>query len=72
MNKCEVDTCADESYRILEDGTCEKCDEFKRPMGDNKELCGSDTCSEIQILQSDGTCKDCPLYNRSLDGRNCG
>ena len=59
-----INKCGDlEKISIF--GQCSKCPEYSRPINENKSECGGDSCTDTQIMLSDGTCGNCLPYTKS-------
>ena len=52
------------------DGTCQLCPSGTR-VAASQRACEPGACSKRQILETDGSCTDCPEYQWAPDGKTC-
>ena len=64
-DKCKMDE------KLLENGTCQKCEKYGFIASDDDKSCMS-PCGPNEALRADGECNKCPLFYRlSDDGYEC-
>ena len=62
--KCIMPECSEDRQFITVNGECDICPKYTNPSEDKKK-CVKATCSDRELAQEDGSCKECPINTRA-------